>query len=296
MIWSKLRNGFAALAAVAAASCASVPQTESPRGPALWKVADADTTIYLFGTFHLLPEGQQWRTPALEQAIAASDELVIETLIGDQMAAARTMAQLGTSPGLPPLVERVPAERRDELARVIAASGAPEAQLNRLETWAAAMALSAVSFKQLGLNPELGVEKGLEGNYKSSGRKVVGLETVEEQLSFFDKLSEESQRQFLLGVLDDPEKARRQFAEMLRTWASGDVEGIARTFDTELKATPELRDALLVRRNAKWAEWIDRRLDQPGTVLVAVGAGHLAGSDSVQRMLEARGLKVTRVQ
>jgi uncharacterized protein len=50
------------------------------------------------------------------------------------------------------------------------------------------------------------------------------------------------------------------------------------------------------RRNAAWAEWVDRRMDQPGTVLVAVGAGHLAGEDSVQRMLADRGLQATRVQ
>ncbi|HEY0627609.1 MAG TPA: TraB/GumN family protein [Allosphingosinicella sp.] len=300
MIWTKLRNAVAAVAALGAAACTTVPQPRSAAaagtGPALWKVSDADTTIYLFGTFHMLPEGTQWRTPALEQAIAASDELVIETLIGDQMAAARTMAQIGTSPGLPPILERVPADRRDDLEWVIKASGAPMAALDRLETWAAAMALSGATFRSLGLNPELGVEKGLEGTYKQRSRPVLGLETVEEQLGYFDRLSEDAQRKFLMGVLDDPEEVRRQFAEMLRTWSTGDVEGIARTFDADLKESPELRDALLLRRNRNWAEWIDERLDRPGTTLVAVGAGHLAGNESVQRMLEGRGIRVVRVQ
>jgi hypothetical protein len=53
---------------------------------------------------------------------------------------------------------------------------------------------------------------------------------------------------------------------------------------------------LLTRRNARWAEWIDARLDRPGTVFLAVGAGHLAGRDSVQAMLEKRGIKAKRVQ
>jgi uncharacterized protein YbaP (TraB family) len=35
---------------------------------------------------------------------------------------------------------------------------------------------------------------------------------------------------------------------------------------------------------------------EPGTVMVAVGAGHLAGSDSVQDFLMKRGLTVSRVQ
>jgi uncharacterized protein YbaP (TraB family) len=71
---------------------------------------------------------------------------------------------------------------------------------------------------------------------------------------------------------------------------------MARTFDTELKKMPELRDALLVSRNVRWAQWLDDRLDRPGTILVAVGAGHLAGDESVQAMLRKRGLKVRRVQ
>ena len=50
------------------------------------------------------------------------------------------------------------------------------------------------------------------------------------------------------------------------------------------------------KRNAAWAEWVAKRLGQPGTIMVAVGAGHLAGKDSVQRLLQARGVRATRVQ
>jgi uncharacterized protein len=83
---------------------------------------------------------------------------------------------------------------------------------------------------------------------------------------------------------------------MLDAWSRGDLKGIARTFDDETQMSPELKDALMRRRNARWAEWLARRLDRPGTVFVAVGAGHLAGADSVQKMLEARGIKAKRVQ
>jgi uncharacterized protein YbaP (TraB family) len=289
---------LALLGALTAAGCATVQPAPAGAGPALWEVSDADTKIYLFGTIHLLPKGLNWRTPVLERAIAESDELVIETLIGDNPAAqAQQMMRLGTNtPGLPPLVERVPADKRDELARIIGASGVPAAALDRMETWVAALTLSAVSYKAMGLDPALGVEQGLSGDYKAKARKISGLETVEEQLGYFDQLSEAAQRQLLIGVLDDPAEARKQFEAMLATWSRGDVAGIARTFDTEMKKTPELRDALLKRRNARWAQWLDERMDRPGTVFVAVGAGHLAGSDSVQEMLRARGFKAKRLQ
>jgi uncharacterized protein YbaP (TraB family) len=148
----------------------------------------------------------------------------------------------------------------------------------------------------MGLDPALGVEKGLEASYQEKARPIRGLETVEEQLGFFDALSEESQRKFLASVIEDPAEARRRFQAMLQTWSRGDVKGIARTFDADLKEWPELREALLRRRNANWAKWIDDRLDRPGTVMVAVGAGHLAGEESVQKMLEGRGIKAVRIQ
>lgn len=281
--------------ALALAGCATIPQT-SASGPALWRIADEDTTIYLFGTIHALPAGQDWRTPALERAIAEADELVIEMAVDDPQDAAGKIVELGTSPGLPPLSERVPADKRERLAEIVAASGLPPARLDRMESWAAAMTLASVSFRELGLSAGLGVEHGLQGRFKEGSKPIRGLETVEEQLGFFDTLPEHAQRQFLASVLDDPAEARVQFEAMMRAWITGDVDAIARTFDTEFKETPELREALLRRRNANWAQWLDERMDRPGTVLVAVGAGHLAGADSVQQMLRSRGIEAQRVR
>jgi uncharacterized protein YbaP (TraB family) len=74
------------------------------------------------------------------------------------------------------------------------------------------------------------------------------------------------------------------------------VRGIAATFNQDLSDTPELMNALLKQRNANWKGWIERRLATPGAVLLAVGAGHLAGSDSVVSMLQKDGYRVRRIQ
>ena len=87
-----------------------------------------------------------------------------------------------------------------------------------------------------------------------------------------------------------------QFQEMLAAWARGDVAAIGTSFNEDLAASPELREALLKRRNTNWTHWIERRLTTPGSVMVAVGAGHLAGSDSVVAMLQRDGYKVRRIQ
>jgi hypothetical protein len=263
----------------------------------MWKLADSDTAIWLFGTIHLLPEGRGWRTPAFDSALAQSDELVLEVAdVDDMMASAQAMAKLGTSPGLPPIVERVPESKRAALRAMIAESGYPEAVFDKLETWAAALPLLGVTFKRLGLDPSLGVERQIGAPFRASGRKVSGIETIEQQFSFFDTLSEGAQRALLASVVEDSAETRAQFRSMLDAWQRGDLDGVARTFDDETQMSPELKAALMTKRNARWAEWLERRLATPGTVFVAVGAGHLAGADSVQKMLEARGLKAKRVQ
>lgn len=291
------RIALAALLPLAACAGAAEPKQAQARHPALWKLEDPDTRIWLFGTIHLLPEGQSWRTPAFEAALAGSEELVLEVAdVDDMMASARAMQKLGLAGGLPPIVERVPEGKRAALRAMIAESGYPEAVFDRLETWAAALPLLGVSFKRLGLDPQLGVERQIGAPFRAAGKKVSGLETIEQQLGFFDTLSEGAQRALLLAVIEDSEETRAQFRSMLDSWARGDLAGIARTFDDETQMSPELKEALMRRRNARWAEWLERRLDSPGTVFVAVGAGHLAGEDSVQRMLEAKGLRTKRVQ
>jgi hypothetical protein len=263
----------------------------------MWKLADQDTTIYLFGTIHLLPQGMTWRTKKMEKALAASDELVTEVVLGkDQTAIAQTLLKLGVSPGLPPLEERVPPEKREQLRAMIKESGIPAKVLDRLETWAAALQLTSVTFKQLGADRQQGVETQLtSAAVAGKGKPLRGLETAEEQFGFFDQLPEAAQREFLLGVLEQPAEARRRFADMVSAWTRGDIDGIAESFNDEL-FTPVLRERLLTERNRRWADWLARRLDRPGTVFVAVGAGHLAGEESVQHFLDARGLKAKRVQ
>ena len=279
---------LATVGAIAATACAAPAAQPKAASPAMWKVADSDTTIYLFGTIHLLPKGTQWRSPAFDRAAAGADLLVVETVVDDSNPAA-TMGELfklAISPGLPPLAARVPADKKAALATAIAKSGIPVQALDKMETWAAAFLLLGVQFKDLGLDAGSGVESALRKQFAARGKPVDQLETNAEQLGFFDKLSEDAQRKFLIGVLDDAAQMKGEYGGMLTAWSKGDVKAIAESFNAELSDAAELKDALLVRRNANWAHWVRSRLDKPGTVMVAVGAGHLAGDQSVLSMLQ----------
>ena len=99
----------------------------------------------------------------------------------------------------------------------------------------------------------------------------------------------------LASFADGDSDARKDYRRLLRAWSAGDQAAIARAFAEDKDLTPHLRDVLLKKRNANWARWLRARLAVPGTVFVAVGAGHLAGPISVQRMLAADGIAVRRV-
>lgn len=289
------------LAALSACSGteAKAPQTKAQQAarPALWKVVDPDTTVYLFGTIHMLPKGLTWTTPTMAKAMSESQGLVLEVALDkDPAKLGAIMTRLGVTAGLPPLLDRVPPAKRVALQKVIDESKVPIGYLNGLETWAAALVLSTASLSKLNLSHEDGVETQLTQTFSAVGKPVSGLETAEQQLGYFDGLPETAQRKFLASIADDTQNAQKEFAAMIAAWKAGDVRRIAITFDDEMKMSKDLTDVLLRRRNANWAGWIAERMNTPGTVFVAVGAGHLAGKGSVEELVSQKGYKVVRVQ
>ena len=284
-------------AALTAAFALLVAQPATAR-PALWKLADADTTIYLFGTIHVLPGGTKWRDKRIDAAMGAAQSLTLEAVLDtDPSAVAAVIKTLGKGKDLPPLADRVPADRRAVLAALIAKSGLPVPFLDGLKSWAAAVVLTGAALDQIGLKTGAeGVEPQVTALFRAAGKPVEGLETAAGQLGYFDALSEAAQRDFLVSTLDDPASARADFDRLLKAWISGDTRKLEQAFADEPDFTPELRGLLIRKRDEVWAEALAKRLVKPGTIFVAVGAGHLVGPDSVQKMLARKGLTVQRIQ
>jgi uncharacterized protein YbaP (TraB family) len=300
MLRTFLRRACAALGlSLALVAAPASARTVRPAKPALWQVSDADTTIYLFGTIHLLPEKYQWRTAKFDQAIEGSRQLVVETIV-DNKNPQKLMAALASlafnTPNLPPLAQRVPPAKRAALAAAVKKSGFPPQALDKMETWAAAITLLGNQYRDMGLKGDEGVEIVLRNTFTSEGKPIGELESNVEQLGFFDKLPESAQEQLLEGSIDDSTAVTKEFHDMLSAWVRGDVRAIARSFNRDLSASPELRQALIRQRNANWSKWIEQRMTQPGEIMIAVGAGHLAGADSVIALLERDGYRVHRVQ
>lgn len=288
-----IRKLTVALAALALTGCQA--RSGEDADPALWVVRDADTTIYLFGTVHMLKPDLGWFDDGVRKAFDDSGELVLELVAPPEAEMQALVAELGMQPDAPPLPDTLgPAEGAKLRAALPELGLAPNA-LDQAEPWLAATMLSALPLRQLGYDDKDGAEAVLTDAAKATGKRVEGLETAREQLGFFDSLPAAAQRALLVETLDDLPNAGATVERMIAAWKKGDADGLAAMMNEDLAKSPELAKALLADRNAKWSAWIARRMAQPGTVFVAVGAGHLAGAASVQAELAKRGIKAERV-
>ncbi|MDN3645470.1 TraB/GumN family protein [Pontixanthobacter aestiaquae] len=264
-------------------------------GPALWKVADEDTTIYLFGTVHALPKEIEWYKGSIDDALSSSDKLVTEIFMkpGTEAQAQSAFMSQGMLPEGQSLRDLLTEEQKTSYEAAMVKLGLPVASFDRFEPWLAAINLSMLPLLQAGYSPDAGVEKVLEMKAGEIPRSA--LETVEFQVSVFDGLPMDSQIEFMMAAADGIDEIVPMLDSMVDEWVEGDAAGLAGLMNQGL-TDPALAEALLYARNRTWAEWIDARLDTPGTVFVAVGAGHLAGERSVQDALATRGIASTRVQ
>lgn len=302
---------LAASAPVAAYATPDPALFEYDPNPAIWKLSDEDTTIYMFGTIHILPEKLKWRSPALDKVIGEVDELVLETVDGpgteffnDKMTA-EMIGRLDQKP----LLERVKPENREILKMMAREARLSLDYLDMLPTWQVSFAFSYAFSEQAHISQDYGVETVLEKLFKDTKRPVSGIEDRDAVDASLNALSDADQMIALDGMLDgvrlgyqgslvpdetpkDPDS--QNLADDIG-WAKGDLSLVGKDLKPGTLG-PAYYKALLVDRNTAWTDWLTKRLDRPGTMLLAVGAGHLAGADSVQELLKTKGLTVERIQ
>jgi uncharacterized protein YbaP (TraB family) len=265
--------------------------------PALWVAKDADTTIYLFGTVHLLPNDTDWHNDTLDRAVADSHTLYIELTDDDPANMMALVLRYGMD-AAHPLTSQLDAAEQLRLSTAATKAGVPGGMqaLNMMRPWLAALTLTTAPLLKAGLDPEHGVDKQLQARMVAAGKTVLGLETAEQQMRFLADMPHAVQLDFLRSAMRDVDKGVAQLDEVIDAWKNGDVATIARLEDEDMRQTaPELYQRLLVARNQAWATKIAAMLQQPGTIFIAVGAAHLAGPDSVQAQLNKQGIETPRL-
>lgn len=262
--------------------------------PALWKVADEDTTIYLFGTVHALPAGKAWFNPAIASALGSADQLVTEIDLAQSGAIAGEFAKKAMLPAGEGLRAMMTQEDRIAYEQALKSLGLPAEAFDRFKPWYAGLMLSMLPLLQHGYSPEAGVETVLAA-HRAPRSTTAALETAEFQLGLFDSLTAAEQLSYLRSTVEAVPDMSATLNRMVDEWLEGDADALASLMNQQ-EDDPALMDRLLYSRNRTWADWIAKRLEQPGTVFMAVGAGHLAGPGSVQDELARRGIGSARVQ
>ncbi|MGB7405421.1 MAG: TraB/GumN family protein [Pacificimonas sp.] len=263
--------------------------------PALFVLADDDTTIYLVGTIHVLDGKQSWFDDGVKAAYDVSDEVVIEVIPPDPATTQAVLVEKGLDRTGVPLRDDLSDDGAALLVDVLADAGLPANAFDQMDPWFAGINLAGLLFGKMGLNPETGAEAVLLRAAAADGKSVSGLEEFEYQIDLFDTLSPEAQLAFLETGLKQYAGAENFVSRMVAAWADGDMTALADVLNEGLDGDEALRQRLLIDRNANWAEWMENRLEEPGTVFLAVGAGHLGGEGSVQDQLATRGLTVVRI-
>ena len=288
---------LAASAEAEARAMAAAAASRGPGAPVLWTLKDDDTTLFVLGTVHLLRPDLVWRTPEIDAAIAAADTVVFEADTTSEQPG-RDLMKFFSSEGMfsdgTQLTSLLTAPEIKQLEAALSEVGLPLEAMQPMRPWYAALNLSVMQMTQEGFDPSAGVEMKIEAEAKAKGAAFVYLETVDQQLGEFARLDTCAQVEFLMQSVQTMDRGAEMLDLLVSEWADGDTAGLG-----ALMASPEefgsvaAYDALLKNRNERWTPIIAGMLEAPGTRLIAVGAGHLAGEDSVIKMLRAKGYEVT---
>lgn len=265
--------------------------------PALWAIKDKDSTIYLFGTVHVLKPETQWRSPRIDGAIKASGDLVIEVQGADDPAVMQPLIMKYGVDQAKPLSTKLSAEDLKRAQTLAQTAGLPPQAIEPMRPWLASVTLAMMPIIKAGYDPKSGVEQVISAQMKADGKPAGAFETAEQQIRFFADLSPKVEVDLLKSSLEDAEKGTGKIDSMVAAWAAGDLKALENEFVTEMKADyADVYEVLLTQRNIDWANQLKTKLDGSGVSFVAVGAGHLVGPDSVQAQLAKLGIQAERVK
>ncbi len=152
--------------------------------------------------------------------------------------------------------------------------------------------MMAIQLQRMGLEPRLGVDRHLAAHAKSSGKPTAGLETLESQLSVFDRLSAKEQESMLRETVEELERLDKKINDIVATWLKGDADGLASLLLAGMREYPDLYEKVLVERNRRWVGEIEKLIGQESGAMVVIGAAHVVGKDSVIEMLKVKGYRV----
>lgn len=264
--------------------------------PAYWRVDGEEGTLYVLGTMHRLPEGQDWFSDEIRALVNEAEAIVLET--ENSQASDDYLGFLAQREGFTisrkPLARVIGEETYEAYIEKMASFGVPAERVERYRPWYAALLMSRLGSEKAGYFIRHGAEAVLENYANQHGIALLGLETAAQQMLFFSELPKDSQVKYLKRTLREIGEGKESYDDQFKAWLAGDMTMTADLVLTTLREDPVLYNTLILNRNKAWLEQFEDFLTEGGTYFVAVGTGHLVGPDSVLKMLEDKGYRVTR--
>lgn len=276
------------------AAAAPIPRAEGD-GPPLWVVRDADSTVYLFGTVHVLRPGTAWGSDRVDAAFASASGLWVEIADQDDQSAVMPVIQQHGVDAARPLSSILSAEDLAAFDVAAQANGATAAALDAYRPWLAAFMISMSGPINAGFSPEAGVDKTLMDRARAEGKALHGFETADRQVRLIAGMSEEAQIAYLNHYVRAGDRIVPKLDQTVAAWLKGDAAEVGRLNRIDTRDVHEdIHRAALIERNTDWSNQIDTMMQGSGTAFIAVGVAHLADQDSVVDMLKARGYTIDR--
>jgi len=266
--------------------------------PAVWHFAPGpDTDVWLLGSVHYLRDSDHPLPDSIERVYATADTLVMEIDLDDLDASTVQLSFLQAALLTPPatLASVVGAELYATTATTAAAVGLDMAAVDGFEPWFVALTVMDLGMARLGFRADQGLEQSLLQRAARDRKPVLGLESVADQLEIFDSLPPPEQQALLEQTLGELESGQAEMNALLDAWRNGSLEDLGRELLTAFDAFPMLYQSLVVERNRRWIEGIERLAAQPGRFLIVVGALHLVGDSNVIDLLADEGYTIARV-
>lgn len=302
-----LLSALLACTSGAPAGTPPVATRPAPPVPLLWKVSDADNSVYLLGSFHMLEAGDYPLAPEVDAAFADAEAVVFEMppdemgspQLGVQMAQAAlrtdgTQLRADLKPGVAQALDTWLAANQEALDK----ARMPPQVLQMFEPWFVGLMVSVMEAGKQGLDSKLGLDLHFATAAKAAGKPTSGFESGAEQIAFLDGMGKAEQLQMLEESLQEANAGKGELQALHAAWRAGDAKRLSDRMAAEMRRDyPALYQRINVARNDAWVPKLEQRLREGGTddTLVVVGALHLLGKDGVVEKLRAKGYRVERL-
>lgn len=266
--------------------------------PALWRIDGGKSTIYLFGSVHIIPGNLAWSDDTIDGAMHGSDVFVFEAslsgkALADMRDVVRTQGVLPNGQVLRGLLSR---DGLADYLGVLQELGIQPQSLDRFRPWLALFYISMRHTTSRAVTAPGSVDPTVMSFAQSHGKEMRYFETARQQLEIFGDMDQATELATFEASLAQYHERPQQTAMLLDAWSKGDSETLAGMLIDTFKAVPAARRALIEDRNRTWARQIEAFAREPNrTFFVTVGAGHFGGPSGVLPLLCAAGLRVVSV-